>query len=120
MINRVLGIQLLVAIVVSAIAALSGVEAGFSALLGGLIGWIANAYFLRKVIVEDTKGPAQRLLIKWYVAEFIKISMTAVLLAVAYALFENLNALALIGGFFLTYVGGAFASAGVLSKFGTN
>lgn len=120
MIYRVLGIQLLIAIAVSVVAVLFGVEAGYSALLGGLIGWVANAYFLRKVLVEDSKGPAQGLLIKWYVAEFIKILMTAVLLVVVYVLFEEMNPLALMSGFFLTYVGGVFASAAVISKSGTN
>ena len=91
MINRVLGIQLLIVIAVSAVAALFGVAAGYSALLGGLISWIANVYFARKVLIEDGKDSAQSLLLRWYVAEFIKIVMTAVLLAAIYTLLEDIT-----------------------------
>ena len=111
MINRVLAIQLLIVIAVSAVAAMFGVVPGYSALLGGLISWAASAYFARKVLIDGDEGSAQSLLLRWYVAELLKITMTAGLLAAVYTLLEDINALALIGGFFVAYVGGAIASA---------
>lgn len=111
MINRVLGIQLLIVIAISAIAAVFGVVAGYSALLGGLVSLIANAYFARKVLIDGDKGAAQSLMLSWLVAEFLKIAMTVVLLTAVYALIEEVNALALIGGFFVAYVGASIASA---------
>ena len=60
------------------------------------------------------------LLLKWYIAEFVKIAMTAVMLAAVYVLLENANALALIGGFFVAYVGGILASSAVKPATGTN
>ncbi len=97
-------------IAVSAVAAVFGVVAGYSALLGGLVSWIATAYFAWKVLIDGDTGSAQSLLLRWYVAEFIKIAMTAVLLAAVYTVFD-VNALALIGGFFVVYVGASITLA---------
>ena len=105
MINRVLGIQLLIVIAVSAIAAVFGVVSGYSALLGGVVSLIANLYFARKVLIDDVERSAQSLLLSWYVAEFMKIAMIAVLLAAVYVLIEEISALALIGGFFCRVCG---------------
>lgn len=113
MINRVLGIQLLIVIAVSAIAAVFGVVSGYSALLGGVVSLIANLYFARKVLIDDVERSAQSLLLSWYVAEFMKIAMIAVLLAAVYVLIEEISALALIGGFFVAYVGASIVSATV-------
>ena len=96
---------------ISAVTAVFGLVPGYSALLGGMISWVANAYFARKVLIDGNKGSEQSLLLRWYVAEFIKIAMTAVLLAAVYTLLEEVNALALIGGFFVAYVGGALTLA---------
>ena len=102
---------MLIVIVVSTFAAVFGVVAGYSALLGGLVSLIANAYFARKVLIDGYKGSAQSLMLSWYVAEFLKIAMTMVLLVAVYALIEEVNALALIGGFFVAYVGASITSA---------
>ena len=104
-------------IAVSALAAVFGMVAGYSALLGGLVSWIATAYFAWKVLIDGDRGSAQSLLPRWYFAEFIKIAMAAVLLAAAYTVFE-VNALALIGGFFVVYVGASITSAAAIMPVG--
>ena len=81
-------------------------------MLGGLVSLIANAYFARKVLIDGDKGSAQSLMLSWYVAEFLKIVMTVVLLAAVYTVVA-VNALALLGAFFVAYVAGSVASAWV-------
>ena len=96
---------------VSAVAAVFGVVPGYSALLGGMVSWVANVYFVCKVFVGGNKDSAQSPVAGWYFAEFAKIAMTAVLLAAVYVVVDEINALALIGGFFLAYVGASVVLA---------
>jgi len=107
LVNRVLSWQLLIVVIASVAAVMFGWRVAGAVLLGGVIAAACNFFFARRVLAERDGQTAEGLLLTFYVAEFIKIAMAAVLLAAAYAAVAELNGFALIAGFLLTHVGGS-------------
>lgn len=114
LVNHLLGRQLLIVLGVSALAFAFGLVPGYSALLGALVSLVANAYFAHKVLADDGKASAGRVVLVFYWAESVKIAMAAVLLAALGALIEEINVMALIGGFAAAHIGAALSAAGVV------
>lgn len=107
--NRLLSTQLLIALGVSAVALVFGVVPGYSALLGGLVSLVSNAYFARKVFADKGSPLAGRVVLVFYWAEIVKITMAAVLIAALCMLIKDINVMALVAGFFVVHVGGVLS-----------
>jgi len=105
--NRLLSTQLRITLGVSAVALLFGLVPGYSALLGGLVSLLSNAYFARKVLADKGASSAGHVMLVFYWAEIVKIAMAAVLIAALCASIEDINVMALIAGFFVVHMGGA-------------
>ncbi len=105
--NRLLSAQLLITLVVAAVALLLGLIPGLSAFLGGLVGVGANAYFARKVLQDERPRSAGQVLLVVYWAEIVKIAMAAVMIVALCTLFREINVMALVAGFLVVHMGGA-------------
>lgn len=79
-VRRVLQFQALTMVVVSALALLAGGAAeARSALLGGLVGFLPNAYFAAKFGRSDPGKSAKEVVRTFYLGESIKLIITALL-----------------------------------------
>lgn len=97
---RVVGLQVVVAILVSAVCwLLLDAVAAYSALLGGLVCAMPNLYFAWKAFSYQGAQAAREIVRSFYKAEAVKFGLTAVLFALVFALVRPLNPIS----FFLTY-----------------
>jgi ATP synthase protein I len=87
--------------VLLAIAAflLSGMKAGLSALLGGLVCIIPNAYFARKLFQYHGARAAKKIVNSFYKGEALKMLMTVALFALVFKFFTVLPLV-----FFVVYI----------------
>ncbi len=79
------------------------IKAGYSVILGGLACVIPSIYFVRKVFSSDTRSP-QKIVFDFYLAEFIKLFLSAILLVLIFK-FLPINLVPLVIG----YIGGYLA-----------
>lgn len=86
-VRRVLQFQALTMVVVSALALLAGGAAeARSALLGGLVGFLPNAYFAAKFGRSDPGKSAKEVVRTFYLGESIKLIITALLFILVFQL----------------------------------
>ncbi|MDV7210834.1 F0F1 ATP synthase subunit I [Azotobacter beijerinckii] len=107
---RVLVVQALVGLAAAAACGVFfGLVAGYSALLGGLIAWLANLYFAHKAFryfgARSVKAVVQSL----WSGEMGKLILTAALFALVFVGVQPLELLALFGGYLLVLGTGASA-----------
>jgi len=102
--------QLIVTVVVSAVLVFFGWIAAYSALSGGLIATLANAWFAVKVFSNQCNEPI-KLVRGFYQGEIYKIILTAALFLLAFVLIKPVNALALLMTYFLVHMTPALVSA---------
>lgn len=105
---RVLVVQALIGLATAfACGVFFGLVAGYSALLGGLIAWIANLYFTHKAFryfgARSIKAVVQSL----WSGEMGKLILTAALFALVFVGVQPLEPLALFGGYLLVLGTGA-------------
>lgn len=72
----------------------------YSALLGGLIYILPNAWFVRYAFRDSTQAPPQLVLSRFYVGEAGKLALTGVLFALCFALVREIHA----GALFMTFI----------------
>ncbi len=102
-IARVLMWQLLTGIALAAVLwGVFGTVAGYSALLGGLICVIPNAFLALRLIVPRRDPGAQALLGAAWVGEIGKLALTVLFFTLVFALVRPLSAAALFAGFITT------------------
>ena len=99
-----------VALAVAGVALGHGVEAAYSALLGGMISLVPDYYFARRVFRRyadrspvETAGIMLR-------AEIVKIALAALMLGAVFAFIMAVNVLALVAGYLLVKATGIVAS----------
>lgn len=93
------------------VALAHGVEASYSALLGGLIALIPDYYFARRVFRRyrgRSPTEAAALMLR---AEVVKLTLVVLLFAAVFAFIMALNVVALMAGFVLVKATGVVASA---------
>lgn len=95
---RLVGLQALVAIAIALIMLLDSKQAAYSALLGGAICVIANAYFALRLFRCVSARALGRIAGNFYKAEFFKLLLTAVLFYLAIK-FVNLAILPFFGAY---------------------
>ena len=87
--RRFLICQLSVTVLIAAIAIpLSGATAAISALLGGLVSIIPNAYFARKLFQYQGARAAKQIVNSFYIGEALKMGLTIALFILVFKLFH--------------------------------
>ncbi len=96
--------QLAVTLVVSGVLAAFGWLAAYSALTGGMIATVANAWFALKVFRIDHLDQPAALLTAFYVGEIYRFLLTASLFIMAFLLIKPLNIIVLLSIFFIVHI----------------
>lgn len=97
--RRIVLMQLAATVVTAIIAGLiGGVDALYSALLGGMCCVLPNGFFAWRLFMSARK-PGGASPMTFFIGEFIKIAMTIALLAAIVWLYRDLNWLALLAAF---------------------
>jgi ATP synthase protein I len=110
--------QLVVSLVFSALFLLYDWPAAYSALAGGLIATLANAWFTVKVFTVKRSNEPSVLLRAIYTGEIYKILLTGALFVVAFVLIRPVNAATLLATYFVVHM--TPATAGFLLPADTN
>jgi ATP synthase protein I len=86
-VRRVLQLQALTIVVISALVlVLGGMEQARSALLGGLVGFLPNAYFAVQFGRQAPRRTAKEVVRAFYLGESIKLIITALLFVLVFQL----------------------------------
>lgn len=103
--------QLLVTIILSVLLLGFSAVTAYSALTGGLIATIGNAWFALKVFKTEPTVAAGTLLATFYVGEIIKIILTGAMFILAFVLIKPISVLALLVTYFLIHMTPAVQNA---------
>ena len=105
---RFIKAQFVVTVVLSAVWMVVGYIAAYSALVGGLIATLANAWFAIKVFRPRSKGKstetAETVLTTFYVGEIYKFIFTGAMFFMAFVLIKPISAIALLATYFLIHL----------------
>lgn len=107
---RIVLLQLLLALVVAALAGVAGSLAAKSALFGGLICAVPNAYFVWRTFRYQGARQAHNIVNGLYKGAAWKFFLTALSFAVLFRLGLELNYFALFAGFVMVQLGHVFSS----------
>jgi len=100
--------QLAVSVVISALLLLYDWPAAYSALIGGSIATLANAWFAAKVFSNRRINEPVLLLRAFYTGELYKILLTGALFVMAFVLVRPINAVTLLLTYFVVHIASAF------------
>ena len=109
---RFIKAQFVVTIILSAVWMIVGYTAAYSALAGGLIATVANAWFAVKVFRKKSNGKsielpietAETVLTTFYVGEIYKFIFTGAMFFMAFVLIKPISAIALLATYFLIHL----------------
>ena len=101
---RFIKAQFAVTIVLSAAWMIVGYTAAYSALAGGLIATVANAWFAVKVFRKKSIETAETVLTTFYVGEIYKFIFTGAMFFMAFVLIKPVSAIALLATYFLIHL----------------
>lgn len=99
-IRRILLIQLLATIAISALLLVFDQLYFWSALTGGLIATLANAYVAWKVFFKQQEEKPEKILASYYGAEVSKIILTVMLFSAAIVMIKPLSIITLLSVYF--------------------
>lgn len=102
--KRILIIQVALTVAVAVAGTLYETTAGLSALIGGGITTAANGLFALMVFGRYRAQDADRLVLRFYGAELLKLGFVILMLALTFIWVTPLNLVALFGAFFLVQV----------------
>lgn len=102
--RRILWIQFVLTLVLTALAAIFGIKPALSVLVGGGVCTLANAILAFWVFKPYRAQEAGLMVMRFYLAEIIKIAFILVMFGVAFVLIEGLNLPALLGAYFVVQV----------------
>ena len=95
---------------VTGVALGHGVEAAYSALLGGMISLVPDCYVARRVFRRDTDRSPVEAVAMMLRAEVVKITLAVLMFVAIFAFVVALNVLALILGYVLVKAAGVVVS----------
>ena len=96
--------QLIATMVLSVALLIYDYTAAYSALAGGVIATLANAWFAVKVFRVKANETPETLLATFYVGEIYKFVFTGAMFVIAFVLIKPLNVVALLGIYFLIHM----------------
>jgi ATP synthase protein I len=98
--RRLFFCQVVIALLIAVVAAIfSGNRAALSAVLGGLVSAVPNAYFALKFFKHQGARAAKQIVNSFYLGEALKIVISIILFALVF-IFFHINPLV----FFITYI----------------
>lgn len=97
-------VQIVLAVVISAPLLYIDLVMAYSALTGGTIAVIANAWFTYKVFRIGAANDAKTMLASVYTGEVYKIVLTSALFVCAFVVIRPVNALVLLTVYFLIHI----------------
>ncbi|MBE0484117.1 MAG: ATP synthase subunit I [Bacterioplanes sp.] len=103
--HRIVFVQFGLVLLAAGIGLIFGVTAAKSALLGGLACALPNAYFIWRAFRYTGARSAQKMVQSIYQGQAWKFILTATMFAVILVRVDDLNALALFGGFITVQMG---------------
>ena len=103
-VRRFILAQLITTIVLSATLLIYDFTVAYSALTGGLIATLANAWFAIKVFRIKSEETPETLLTTFYVGEIYKFVFTGAMFVIVFVLIKPLNVVALLGIYFLVHM----------------
>ena len=103
-VRRILVIQLLVALFISVLCLFFGGLYAWSALAGGLIATLGNAYFAWKVFSRQAETTAEQILVTYYGAEVGKIILTVMFFAAAIVMIKPLSMVTMVVAYVSNYM----------------
>ena len=110
---KLISLQIAIALIITLLALLVSRDTAFSALIGGSIGVIGNAYFARGVFKPRATKSAKEILVSFYASEISKLVIVFVLFFIAFksvdALQDSKNALVMFLSFSATICVNIFA-----------
>ena len=96
--------QLVLTIVISILCLYFGVVVAYSALSGGLIATLANAWFAYKVFRISPDNSAETMLVLAYIGEIYKMVLTVALFICVFVLVEPLSVVTFLISYFVIHV----------------
>lgn len=102
--KRILALQAALVLILSAAALPFGLYVALSALIGGAVCLVANSIFAFWVFRQYRAQEPGSVLIRFYGAEIVKLSLILGLFAVAFAVIDGLNLPALLAAYFAVQV----------------
>ena len=102
--------EALVMFAVAGVALGHGVEAAYSALLGGMISLVPDYYFVRRVYRRYTDRSPVEVAATMLRAEIVKMTLAVLMFAAVFAFIMAVNVLALIAGYVLVRATGVAVS----------
>ena len=102
--NLAVRAQVAATLILSLILLFLGWVAAYSALAGGAIATIANAFFAKRVFTDYRAQKPGKLLAQIYGAEISKLVLVAILFAAVIVWLKPLNVLALFGVFLFVHL----------------
>lgn len=114
--HRILFLQLGVAALISLLAyGFCNLTAAYSALMGGLVSVIPNAYFARKLFQCQGARSARQIVNNFYKGEACKIALSILLFALVFAYFK-INPVVFFGTYIVTQLVFWFAPVILINK----
>ncbi len=101
---RILAIQLLVALFVTIVSLFWGWLYAWSALVGGMIATLGNAYFAWKVFAKQNETTAEQILVTYYGAEVGKVILTVMFFTAAIVMIKPLSMVTMVVAYVLNYM----------------
>jgi ATP synthase protein I len=98
---RLVVTQLMLTVTVGILFLTKGTTSAYSALLGGLIFALPNAYFAQKAFAHSGARSAQLIVKSFYMGEAVKLILTAVLFTIVFVSVKPLDVMALFLTFFV-------------------
>jgi len=102
--RRVLKTQSIFGLILTIVALPFGSPVAISVLIGAGTCWLANALLVVWVFRPYRAQTPGRLVLRFYSAEVVKITLILVLLGTAFAIYDELNMPALLGAYLLVQV----------------
>ena len=96
LITRYIVVQLILTVLLSVALVIYDFTVAYSALTGGLIATLANAWFALKIFRVKSKASPEVILAAFYVGEIYKFVLTGAMFVIAFVLIKPLSIVALL------------------------
>ena len=104
LVGRFILTQLMVTLILSAALLIYDYTVAYSALAGGMVATLANAWFAIKVFQVKSEETSETVLTTFYVGEIYKFVFTGAMFVIAFVLIKPLSIVAFMGLYFLIHM----------------
>jgi ATP synthase protein I len=104
LVRRFILTQLMTTLVLSAALLIYDYTVAYSALAGGMVATLANAWFAIKVFQVKSEETPETVLTTFYVGEIYKFVFTGAMFVIAFVLIKPLSIVAFMGLYFLIHM----------------